>query len=108
MFLAIALAGDAAGAGDVAGFAAVVVVAAAASFLAGFAGAGAITASSFFWAGAVASAGVLSGVVSTVADAFSSVAGAVDSAGAGDSSWASAIADKNSDAKNGTMIFMWV
>src|ERR1700724_467284 len=88
----------------VAGFAAVAVVADV-SFFATLAGA-AIGSSFFCDAGELASAGAASCVVSTVADAFSSVAGAVDSVGAGDSSCPNVIAATNRDAKNGIMIFM--
>jgi hypothetical protein len=49
---------------------------------------------------------VASGVDSTVADAFSSVAGAVVSAGDADSSCAMATAATNADANKEMMIFM--
>ena len=89
----------------VAGFAAVVVVDDA-SFLAALAGDGVTMGSFVCEAGVVASEGVTSGAVSTLADGFSSAAGAVDSVGAGDSSCANVMAARKRDAKNGTMIFM--
>src|SRR5207253_2153453 len=89
-----------------AGFA--VVVVAASFFAAALAAAfGDVAASAFFTAaGDAASAGWEAGVSSTVADAFSSVAGAVDSAGDADSSWAKVIAARKTVARNEMIIFM--
>ncbi len=96
-----------------AGFA-VVVLSAAAEVVVSFfdaadltvgAGAAAIG-SSFFCAGAGAWTAGASDVVSTLADGFSSLAGAVDSAGAGDSSCAKLMAARKSEAKSGMIIFM--
>ncbi len=57
-------------------------------------------------AGAVASAGFEAGVSSTVADAFSSVVGVVDSAGDADSSCAKVIAARKVVARKEMIIFM--
>src|SRR5256712_8262053 len=84
-----------------AGFVAVVVVA---SF---FGAVGEVAGSAFFSAaGAVASAGFDAGVSSTVADAFSSVVGVVDSAGDADSSCAKVIVARKAVARNEMIIFM--
>ena len=102
MFLVVELAEAA----DVAGLAAFVLFSAAAGEVAGDA---ALAGSAFFSAvaaGSVDSIGFAAGVSSTVAEAFSSVAGAVDSAGEADSSCAKVIPTAKVNAKNGTRIFM--
>ena len=71
-------------------------------FVALIAGEGVIIGSSLFCPAGATSAGVSS----TVADAFSSAAGAVDSEGAGDSSCANVVAARKSGAKNVMIIFM--
>ena len=84
------------------GFAAVEVVA---SFFA--AAAGEVAASAFFVAaGEAASAGLEAGVSSTVADAFSSIVGGVDSGGEAESSWAKLMAARKTVVRNGIIIFM--
>jgi len=73
------------------------------SFFWAVAGAAAFAGSAFFSA---ACAGFAAGVSSTVADAFSSVAGAVDSAGEADSSWAKVIPARKTVVMNEIIIFM--